>query len=145
MGVTMQNLVAVEPVKNPQNRLRINWDMGRRCNYICSYCFLHNRQPDDFPDTKDLHAVVDNMVDLDNNIALTMTGGEPTFHPGYMDIVEHLIKHKSAFSIINTQTNLGMPYKFFQEFARRFEGERKLRLSMSYHIEFAKVEDAIKN
>jgi len=82
------------------NQLQITWDLGRRCNYDCSYCPSHRH------DNWSPHAPLD---DLKKNAefvfkyiklymhyrsykkaSINFTGGEPTVHPKFIQFAEYI-------------------------------------------------------
>ena len=74
-------------------------DVGLKCPHMCSHCFT--REPDRAPEGKDfernnrapwrptdqLIRQVERMKD-NGFVAFDVTGGEPTLHPGIVDIVQ---------------------------------------------------------
>jgi organic radical activating enzyme len=84
--------VAVE--MNFQIPYQILWDIGRRCNYDCSYCWasVHNRT-DDHKDYNLIIKTIDNLISKwakYNTIRWNFGGGEPTLHPKFLDILKYL-------------------------------------------------------
>jgi len=66
-----------------QNSLSVMWNLGKRCNYDCSYCpaSIHdNHSP--HTDIEILKNTVDKICETDRSVRFTFTGGEPTVHPG---------------------------------------------------------------
>lgn len=88
----MHESVAVE--MNFPIPYQILWDLGRRCNYDCSYCWssVHNRTDDH----KDYDLLIRTADDLINNwshgesIRWNFGGGEPTLHPKFLDFLNFL-------------------------------------------------------
>ena len=79
---------------------QVTWDLGRRCNYDCSYCPVHRH------DNFSKHATLD---DLKNNVdflfeyidvymehrqtkiaSVGFTGGEPTVNPNFIPFAKYL-------------------------------------------------------
>ena len=86
-----------------QNSIKIEWNLGKRCNYDCSYCpaAIHdNISP--HTDIKILKATVDKLAELDKPIRLSLTGGEPSVHP---DIEELLLYIKEKDFWLSMTTN----------------------------------------
>lgn len=96
-----EEILAVES----SNRVfSINWNLGKRCNYDCSYC------PADVHDNFSPHVTFeqfkkgfDNLrSQIDKKIKITFTGGEPTINPDYYDIVDYAVANNSE---VVTNTN----------------------------------------
>lgn len=125
--------------KTDQNRvLSINWNIGKRCNYSCSYC------PPTVHDNHSPHmtfAVFKNAIDkIRNNIKIdsfqiTFTGGEPTINPYYFDIVDYT---NSLGGKVFTNTNGTCTEKKLLKLVNAGG------VSLSVHAEFAQVEKLAK-
>ena len=87
---------------NHQDSIKIEWNIGKRCNYDCSYCpsVIH----DNFSkhtDIEILKATVDKLCDLEKPIRLSLTGGEPCVHPHIEELIAY-IKDKGFWLSITT-------------------------------------------
>ena len=73
---------------------QILWDITRRCNYDCTYCWpsVHNNiEP--HHEYEKIIETIDKAVDEwseQDTIRWNFGGGEPTMHPRFMDILKHL-------------------------------------------------------
>lgn len=73
---------------------QILWDITRRCNYDCTYCWpsVHNNiEP--HHEYEKIIETIDKAVDEwseQDIIRWNFGGGEPTMHPRFMDILKHL-------------------------------------------------------
>jgi len=107
---TKQNLLDTidEPVAvemNFQIPYQILWDLGRRCNYDCSYCwsYVHNRTDPH----KDYHVLIQTVDKIINEwskgetIRWNFGGGEPTLHPQFLDLLKHL-KTKNQWTMVTS-------------------------------------------
>lgn len=95
-----------------QNSIKVEWNIGKRCNYDCSYCpaIIHdNTSP--HTDIEILMKTVDRLVDLDKPVRLSFTGGEPCVHPKFDELVRYA-RHKGV-SWISVTTNGTRPYEFY--------------------------------
>ena len=95
-----------------QNSIKIEWNLGKRCNYDCSYCpgSIHdNTSP--HTDIETLKTCIDKLVTLGKPIRLSFTGGEPTVHPKFADLVRYA-KHK-GITWISVTTNGTLPFEFY--------------------------------
>ena len=79
---------------------QVTWDLGRRCNYDCSYCPAHRH------DNFSTHATLDELKANTNflfeymdtymlyrehkHAAISFTGGEPTVNPNFIPFVKYL-------------------------------------------------------
>ena len=110
----------------------VDWYVGRRCNFNCTYCppYLH--------DNYSKHVTFDNMkkfVDVitekhGTNVTWSLSGGEPTVNPDFMKIC-HYIKHEIGCRHISLTTNGSRTYEYFE---RLFENLDNITLSL--HLEF---------
>ncbi len=97
---------------------QILWDIGRRCNYDCSYCWsaVHNR----VEDHKDFNLLIETSDKIINNwanggtIRWAFGGGEPTLHPQFLDWMKHL-KSKNQWTMVTS--NGTRDHKYWTEAA----------------------------
>ena len=95
-----------------QNSIKIEWNLGKRCNYDCSYCpsLIHdNNSP--HTDIEVLKSCIDKLMLLGKPIRLSFTGGEPSVHPKFDELIRYA-RHK-GISWINVTTNGTRPYEFY--------------------------------
>jgi MoaA/NifB/PqqE/SkfB family radical SAM enzyme len=95
-----------------QGSIKVEWNLGKRCNYDCSYCpaSIHdNSSP--HTDIEILKATVDKLMTLDKPIRLSFTGGEPCVHPKFKELIQYC-KHV-GISWISVTTNGTRPYEFY--------------------------------
>jgi MoaA/NifB/PqqE/SkfB family radical SAM enzyme len=95
-----------------QDQLKVEWNIGKRCNYDCSYCpsSIH----DNFSahtDINVLEATIDKLCDLGKPLRISLTGGEPCVHPDIEDLLEYL-KRKYVFWV-NLTTNGTRGYRWY--------------------------------
>jgi organic radical activating enzyme len=92
-------------------KLRLLWQITTACTYTCSYC------------PKELHTGRSHHIDLDEldifldklsskEFTVNFTGGEPTIHPQYLDIIKRL--HDRNIRIIS-DTNISRTERFYEE------------------------------
>jgi MoaA/NifB/PqqE/SkfB family radical SAM enzyme len=95
-----------------QNSIKIEWNIGKRCNYDCSYCpaSIHDNTSK-HTDIEVLKATVDKLMTLGKSIRLSFTGGEPCVHPKFLELVKYC-KHV-GISWISVTTNGTLPYEFY--------------------------------
>lgn len=87
-----------------QHSIKIEWNLGKRCNYDCTYC------PSSIHDNYSVHtdigilrSAVDRLCEIDKPIRISLTGGEPSVHPE-IDKLFVYFKYKKI-SWINLTTN----------------------------------------
>jgi MoaA/NifB/PqqE/SkfB family radical SAM enzyme len=95
-----------------QDSIKVEWNLGKRCNYDCSYCpkEIHdNTSP--HTDIEILKQSLDKLATLGKPIRLSFTGGEPCVHPKF----EELIRYAKHIGIqwISVTTNGTRPYEFY--------------------------------
>ena len=95
-----------------QNSIKIEWNLGKRCNYDCSYCpaSIHDNSSQ-HTDIEILKSAVDKLMTLGKPIRLSFTGGEPCVHPKFLELVKYC-KHV-GITWISVTTNGTMPYEFY--------------------------------
>lgn len=81
--------------------VKIEWNLGKRCNLDCTYCpaEIHdNHSPHTRLDT--LMHTVDELAKL-KNARISFTGGEPTVHPAFEDLI-HYARDKIQWLSVTT-------------------------------------------
>jgi MoaA/NifB/PqqE/SkfB family radical SAM enzyme len=95
-----------------QGSIKVEWNLGKRCNYDCSYCpaSIHdNTSP--HTDIEILKTTVDKLMTLGKPIRLSFTGGEPTVHPKFRELIKYC--NHVGISWISVTTNGTLPYEFY--------------------------------
>lgn len=121
----------------------VSWILGRFCNYRCSYCWPYARS-----DKKDYRPTTLCLLTIDeikrqarsngfNSFHFGFSGGEPTFHPGYLDILEYLAKDipNTNFTSIHTTSNCSRNMQWFQTYVNYAKPFHKAGITASFHIE----------
>jgi len=95
-----------------QTSVKVEWNIGKRCNYDCSYCpaSIHDATSN-HTDIEILKATVDKLMTLGKPIRLSFTGGEPCVHPKFDELVKYC-KHV-GIGWISVTTNGTRPYEFY--------------------------------
>jgi organic radical activating enzyme len=101
----------------------VSWLLGRFCNYRCSYCWPYARS-----DSKDHRPTELCLKTIDeikrqarernfNSFHFSLSGGEPTFHPGYIDILNHLNNDadNTNYTSVHMTSNMSRSLKWFKE------------------------------
>ena len=108
----------------------VSWILGRFCNYKCSYCWPYARS--DKKDHRDTELCLMTIDEIKrqarengfNSFHFSLSGGEPTFHPGYLDILAHLADDECNYHSIHMTTNMsrkGNWWDVYLKYANRFE------------------------
>jgi len=126
---SIEDSVAVE--MNFPIPYQILWDIGRKCNYNCSYCWpsVHSNT-EKFPDFEDVIRTIDMIIDNwseGEEIRWNFGGGEPTMHPKFLEIIKYL---KSRNQWVLVTTNGSRSTKFWKEAVQYVNS-----INMSAHFE----------
>lgn len=123
--------VAIERTFSTTNK-QVFWELGRRCNYDCSYChsYVHN----DFEEHKSLEKLKFATEKLEKfskgqKINFAISGGEPTINPDYLEWVKFL--HSKGHHI-STHSNGSRNADYYTELIRFSD------LNISVHFEYYK-------
>ena len=120
---------------------QILWDLTRRCNYNCSYCwpYAHNKI-DKFIPTEDIIDACEKFI-LEwaggKEIRFNFGGGEPTLHPGFLDILKYL-KQNRQFVLVTS--NGSRSPNFWEEAVRYINS-----INLSAHFEFVDKKRFLEN
>lgn len=87
-----------------QDSIKIEWNLGKRCNYDCTYCpeSIHDNSSV-HTDIKILKKAIDRLATLGKKIRLSFTGGEPTVHPKFEELLTYC--RDSGINWISVTTN----------------------------------------
>ena len=96
--------------------INISWDIGRRCNFECSYCppsTANNFEAHkSFGSLKYAVEVLLRDFTKGRGAKWIFTGGEPTLNPAYLDIVKYI--HSKSHTV-HTQSNGSRGPDYFSE------------------------------
>jgi len=122
----------------------ISWLLGRFCNYRCSYCWPYARS-----NTKDHRPTDLCLKTIDeikrqarqrnfNSFHFSLSGGEPTFHPGYLDILEYLADDvdNTNYTSVHMTSNCSRPMKWFERYVKSAKKFTRASITASFHREF---------
>lgn len=124
--------------KNPV--MMIVWDLGRRCNYDCTYCtaWMHSTTApfNDFEKYKRTAEFIDKYFSIyakhhraNWKLMISFTGGEPAVNPAFFDLLI-FIKEKYPYMKLNLTTN-----GTWNERRGRFLLDHLDSITVSYHCE----------
>jgi MoaA/NifB/PqqE/SkfB family radical SAM enzyme len=138
----MTELVAIEdndPKKD--DILRVEWNLGKRCNYDCSYCGteLHDNHSD-YMNWDVYKNTIDKIVTAASGkkIKISFTGGEPFVHPHFIDMLKYA--KENGIYRCSVTTNGSPPPKIYEKALPYLH-----YVVISYHFEFAYHEKVINN
>lgn len=138
----MSKIVAVEDnIPKKDNWLRVEWNLGRRCNHNCSYCGndLHDNISEHMP--WDVYtATIDKIIQGADgkDIRISFTGGEPFIHPEFVNMLKYA--KDSGVYRCSVTTNGSPPLKIYERAVEYLD-----YIIFSYHFEYAKHERVIDN
>jgi len=121
----------------------VSWLLGRFCNYNCSYCWPYARSS-----KKDHRPTELNLITIDeikrqarengfNSFHFSLSGGEPTFHPGYLDMLQHLADdvHNTNYTSVHMTTNMSRPMKWHETYVKTVAAFHRASITASLHTE----------
>lgn len=120
-------------LQNPEPMM-VTWDIGRRCNYDCSYCEAsrHNNTSKhrSMEEMISVLNFIKNYTSLYNceKVNINFTGGEPTNNPIFFDFVKHVKQQKNYG--LGLTTNGAFSSKFIDTIEECFDW-----VTVSYHCE----------
>ncbi len=124
----------------------VSWLLGRFCNYECSYCWTHGRsnkhdhRPTDMC-LRTIDRIKEQARERDfNSFHFSLSGGEPTLHPGYLDILRHLNDDVSNtnYTSVHMTSNCSPGMKWFGEYVKAVKDFHRASITCSYHREYIK-------
>jgi len=129
----------------------VSWLLGRYCNYKCSYCWTHGRS-----DNKDHRPTSLCLTTIDsikkqarergfNSFHFSLSGGEPTLHPGYFDILNKLESDQGNYTSIHMTTNLSRSFSWFEKYLQIAIKFDRASITASFHREYVKDRTSFAN
>ena len=121
----------------------VSWLLGRFCNYKCSYCWPYARSDKkDFRPTELCLLTVDEIKRQArernfNSFHFSLSGGEPTFHPGYLDILKHLADDtpNTNYTSIHMTSNCSRNMEWFKTYVDYAKVFHRASITASLHTE----------
>jgi organic radical activating enzyme len=121
----------------------VSWLLGRFCNYRCSYCWPYARSnTKDHRPTELCFKTIDEIKRQArdngfNSFHFSLSGGEPTFHPGYLDILKYLADDVSNtnYTSIHMTSNCSRPMKWFEQYVEYSTPFHRASITASLHTE----------
>jgi organic radical activating enzyme len=121
----------------------VSWLLGRFCNYKCSYCWPYARSDrKDHRPTELCLKTIDSIKEQArgngfNSFHFSLSGGEPTFHPGYLDILKHLSDdaHNTNYTSVHMTSNCSRNMKWFETYVDYASKFHRASITCSLHVE----------
>lgn len=121
----------------------VSWLLGRYCNYNCSYCWPYARSDTkDHRPTKLCISTINEIkrqarVNGFNSFHFSFSGGEPTFHPGYLNILEHLATDilNTNYTSVHMTSNCSRTMKWFEKYVESTKAFHRVSITASLHTE----------
>ena len=127
----------------------VSWLLGRFCNYKCSYCWPYARS--DRKDHRPTELCLQTIDEIKrqarengfNSFHFSLSGGEPTFHPGYLDILGHLADDvdNTNYSSVHMTTNMSRNVKWHEDYVERVKPFHRASITASLHTEHLNTKD----
>ena len=128
-------------IKRRQEILYVYWTLTDFCNFRCNYCpnSLHSgdyktgRKPG-YPTDEEIRTFLDRLINKHaqgRSLLVVISGGEPTLHPMYEEIVDTLHPH----AIIETITNGSRNFDWWKGLNHLPD-----KITMSLHAEWTKID-----
>lgn len=131
----------------------VSWLLGRFCNYRCSYCWPYARS-----NTKDHRPTELCLKTIDeikrqarersfNSFHFSLSGGEPTFHPGYLDIMKHLADdvENTNYTSVHMTSNCSRPMNWFETYVYHASKFHRASITASLHVEHVNTPDKMQD
>lgn len=132
----------------------VSWLLGRYCNYRCSYCWPYARS-----DSKDHRPTELCLITIDeikkqarergfNSFHFSLSGGEPTFHPGYVDILNYLNDDvvNTNYTSVHMTSNISRPMKWFeQQYCPAVSKFHRASITASLHTEHVNTKEKMQD
>ena len=121
----------------------VSWLLGRFCNYRCSYCWPYARS--DRKDHRPTELCLRTIDEIKrqarengfNSFHFSLSGGEPTFHPGYLDILEYLADDvaNTNYTSIHMTSNCSRKKNWFETYVEHAKKFHRASITASLHTE----------
>lgn len=119
----------------------VYWRTNTFCNYDCSYCWPSTKgKVKDFVDTEMAITGVHRIVEQFNKkgfqkINWIWAGGEVTFHPGFLDILQTVNSYENQHTKL--VSNMSQSINWWEKFLIATEKFSSVKITASLHLEFA--------
>lgn len=122
------------------NVKQVYWEIGRRCNFDCSYCWpwIHNNHErhKSLEELISATQLVEEKFCRGSKANFVISGGEPTMNPAFMDWVRYI---KAFGHYISMHSNASRQPDYYRELVHLSD------INFSAHFEFYNRDKFIKN
>ena len=136
-----QLLTAIDYNEKSGYNMMIVWDLGRRCNYDCTYCtlYMHNSwsphaEMEELKKTMkyidEYYSIYKSFHKIDMTCTISFTGGEPTVNPNFFKFVEWIRDTYPKKYRLSMTTNATWPTDTSEKILKLFN-----MITVSYHTE----------
>ena len=123
--------------------LSVLWAITNGCNYDCSHCFDQKSKFGRFSSVEQLLVGAEKLLQLNRPAYhITLYGGEPTFHPGCLELIDFLGQSKKEM-LLRLFTNGSQSQSFFEKMIASCH-DVHMGLIYSLHLEYAKIDHVLK-
>jgi organic radical activating enzyme len=131
----------------------VSWLLGRFCNYKCSYCWPYARS--DRKDHRPTELCLSTIDEIKrqarengfNSFHFSLSGGEPTFHPGYLDMLKHLADDvkNTNYTSVHMTSNCSRSMSWFEEYVEAVKPFHRASITASLHTEHLTTPDKMQD
>lgn len=122
------------------NLVQFSWNIHRKCNFRCPYCWWHDKwdefEPDVYPGLDKLVHAWKRIYDLYGKAHIDILGGEPSIYP---QINEFLLELTKYHEIVIT-TNLSGSFDKLLDMANEDQINNIFRIAATFHPLFADID-----
>jgi organic radical activating enzyme len=126
----------------------VSWLLGRYCNFKCSYCWPYARS--DKKDHRSTDLVLKTMAEIKrqarerefNSFHFSFSGGEPTMHPGYLQILRTYAEDtaNANYQSVHMTSNISPGIGWFKKYIEATQSLHRVSVTASFHKEFIQRE-----
>jgi MoaA/NifB/PqqE/SkfB family radical SAM enzyme len=112
-----KQFVAMWYKNNAHAAFSVDWYIGKRCNFDCTYCvdYLHDNVSK-HPPLEKLITLVDTIYNTyGSNVMWSITGGEPTIIPWFHEVAQYIYEKPLGARDVSITTNGSRTLKYFTE------------------------------
>ena len=131
----------------------VSWLLGRFCNYKCSYCWPYARS--DRKDHRPTELCLKTIDEIKrqarengfNSYHFSLSGGEPTFHPGYLDILQHLADDvaNTNYTSVHMTSNCSRNMRWFEQYVEAVKPFHRASITASLHTEHLNTKEKMQD
>jgi len=117
--------------KDISNINALEFHLTQKCNYKCEYCMGAYSPKSKNAGDETINNFIRLLSALNGQSVIKLIGGEPTFHPRFMDIARCVITNKHDLHI---GTNFSFPNESFKKLIDESERDNQITLLVSLHL-----------